>query len=354
MNDKLTPLEEFEFRQAARIRTPEEKRGKPTPQKKRIFLTVLLLVLLAGALFAAGFLYHQLQLQQQKTTQLAKELATSQQKMTATEISLKDIQQELKKMTHRVSDSSKGKGELLTAIDQLKQDINNRNQEIRSLKQKIRERETSIKNAEKARKKVNTELEKAQKSNQELKGQVNTAKATIREFQDTTEKLKSTIQTLQSNMNQEGNASRKLVSDMLEAQSKTKKLRKEKETMEATLDSLSKEIASLKQVDPGELVPFSDLVTPAKPIVHPSATLEKKGSFGKVRGFIVVNAYIDETGFVQNAFYLESHLRKDEKNGAAISQALKTVLKWRFSPALYNDKTPVKIWQPVVIPINDK
>jgi len=354
MNDQRTPLEEFEFRQAARIRTPEEKREKPTPQKKRVFLTVLLLVLLAGALFAAGFLYHQLQLQQLKTTQLAKELATSKQKMTETEISLKDIQQKLKKMTHRVSDSSKGKGELLTAIEQLNQSIDTRNKEIQSLKQKIREREKSIENAEKARKKMKTELKKAQKSNQDLKSQVNTAKATIREFQDTTGKLKSTIRTLQSNMNQEGNASRKLVSDMLDAQSKAEKLRKEKESMEETIDSLRKENTSLKRVDPGELVPFSDLVTPAKPIVHPSATLEKKGSFGKVRGFIVVNAYIDETGFVQNAFYLESHLRKDEKNGAAISQALKTVLKWRFSPALYNDKTPVKIWQPVVIPINSK
>ncbi|NOY22999.1 MAG: hypothetical protein GXO70_05775 [Acidobacteria bacterium] len=354
MNEKHTPLEEFEFRQAAKIRTPEEKRERPTPQKRSVLLTVLLLIMLAGALSAGGFLYHLLQLQQKKTAQLAKDLASSRKEKTETAARLEEIQQKLKKMTRRISTSSKGKGELLSSIDQLKQNIDKRDQEIRSQKQKIRKKETAIKQSEKARKATEAKLAREKTTSQKLKTQLDAAKITTRGFQDEVEKLHRTIQTLQSNMNQEGNASRKLVSDMLNAQNEAATLRKEKNTLENSLNSLKNEIKLLKQVAPGKLVPFSDLVTPAKPIVHPTATIDKKRSSGKVRGFILVNAYIDETGFVQNAFYLESHLQKGEKNGAIISEALKTVLKWRFSPAMYNETIPVKIWQPVVIPINNK
>ncbi|MCK5879862.1 MAG: hypothetical protein KAH24_08780 [Holophagae bacterium] len=352
MNEKRTPLEEFEFRQAAKIRTPEEKREKPAPQKKSVLLTTVLLVLLAGTFAAAGVLYYQFHLEQKKTTELEKHLAISQEERVAADTSLKTIQQELKKMARRVSTSSKGKGELLTSIDQLKQNIDSLNEGIRSLKQNVREKETAVRKLKKARKTTEKELANAKNTSKELKTSLDTAKATTLEFQDKAEKLQRTIETLQDNMNQEGNASRKLVSDMLDAQNQAAKLKKQKNALEDSLTSLKREITSLKQVDPGELVPFSDLVTPAKPIVHPTAIVEKKGAFGKVRGFILVSAYIDETGFVQNAFYLESHLRKDEMNGLAISQALKTVMKWRFSPALYDDNTPVKIWQPVVITIN--
>lgn len=354
MNEKHTPLEEFEFRQAAEIRTPEEKRQKNAPQKKPILLTAILLVLLAGALTAAGFLYYQFHQEQKKTAQLAKELVTNREERVATDTSLKTIQQKLEKMTRRISTSSKGKGELLTSIDRLKLNIDNLNQKIRSLEQNVREKESVIGKLKKARQTTEKELANAKNTSQKLKTRLDTAEATTQGFQDKAEKLKKTILTLQNNMNQEGNASRKLVSDMLDAQSEVATLKKEKKELENSLNLLKREIHSLKQVDRGELVPFSDFVTPAKPMVYPAAVVEKKGAFGKVRGFILVNAYIDETGFVQNAFYLESHLRKDEKNGTAISEALKTVLKWRFSPALYDDNTPVKIWQPVVVPVNSE
>ncbi len=354
MNEKHTPLEEFEFRQAARIRTPEEKREKPAPRKRSVLLTVLLLILLAGALSAGGFLYYRLQLQQKKTAQLAKTLASSRKEKTETAARLEEIRQKLKKMTRRVSTSSKGKGELLASIGQLKQDIDKQNQKIRSQKQIIRKKETAIEKSEKARKATEAKLAMEKAGNQELKSQLDAAKITTREFQDKAEKFQRTIQALQSNMNQEGDASRKLVSDMLNAQNEAATLRKEKNALKNSLNSLKNEVKSLKRVDPGELVPFSDLITPAKPIVHPTAIIDKKRSFGKVRGFILVNAYIDETGFVQNAFYLESYLQKGKKNGAIISVALKTVLKWRFSPAMYNGTIPVKIWQPVVIPINTR
>ncbi|RLE20487.1 MAG: hypothetical protein DRJ08_06905 [Acidobacteria bacterium] len=351
MSEKHTPLEEFEFRQAAKIRTPEEKRGKPTPQKKRLFLPILMIFLLAGTLYAAGFLYHQLLLEKKRTAELSNELTASRTEKTTAENNLKEIQQKLNKMTARLSTSSKGKGELLASLDRLKQDIDKKNQEISALKGNLRKFENRINKTEKLRKAVEKKLAKEQKTSQEIKAQLEAAQAGIRGYQDKALKLQRTIQTLQSNMNQEGNASRKLVSDMLEAQNEVASLRKEKKEMEKKIDLMKHEIASLKRVDPGDQVPFSDMVTPAKPIVHPAAVMEKKGVFKKVKGFILVNAYIDETGFVQNAFYLESHLRKDEKNGAAISQALKTVMRWRFSPALYNGKTPVKIWQPVAIPI---
>ncbi len=354
MSEKHTPLEEFKFRQAAQIRNPEEKRKTPKTGKKCAIAIAGMIVVLLCAVVAGGFLYYQLQLAQKKDHETVKQLTKLQKEKNAVENDLKDIRQKLGKMTHRLSTSSKGKGELLASIDNLKQDIESRDRKIRTMEQQIKKNQSIINKLRKNQKKTESALLKEKKLKQQLKAQFVALNNEITSYQDQITGLKRIIQNLQNNMNQEGNASRKLVSDMLDAQNEAADLKKKNDKLKNEVRLLETQIASLKRVDAGELVPFSNLVNKAVPIIHPVAAVEKKGVFGKVKGFVLVNAYIDETGFVQNAFYLECRINKEEAKTTAISQALKTVLKWRFSPALYNGKTPVKVWQPVTIPVESQ
>ncbi|NOZ14215.1 MAG: hypothetical protein GXO69_11335 [Acidobacteria bacterium] len=354
MSEKHTPLEEFEFRQAARIRNPEEKCETPKSGKKCLFAIAGITIVFLCAAAAAGFFYSQLQQEQLKRHETEQQLSTLRKEKSAAENELKEIRQQLEKMAHRLSTSSKGKGELMASIDSLKQDIESRDRTIRALKQKAGKNTNLIKELNREQRKTEFMLQNEKKLNQELQQQISIAKKDILTYQDQISGLKRVIQNLQNNMNQEGNASRKLVADMLDAQNEAANLKKEKTKLETGIKKLKAEIISLKQVHFGKLVPFSNMVKKASPIIHPAAMVEKKGIFGKVKGFVLVNAYIDETGFVQNAFYLECHLNKEEANSEAISQALKTVLKWRFSPALYNGKTPVKVWQPIAVPVESK
>ncbi len=354
MSEKHTPLEEFEFRQAARIRTPGENRPKNKAARTPLLFPIILGILLIGALGTSLFFFTQFKHEQKNVQKLKRKLTESEKNEATASEKLNEIQRKLEKTTKKLLTSSKGKGELMAAIDKLQQDIEKQKRKIQTLKKALRAEKTTVRKTRKKQVAAEQKLVESKKQNNKLKNQLNDSADTIRKLRDNIEKLEKTVQTLKSTMNQEGSASKKLVREMLNAQNEAATLKREKEALEKKIDRLKNKVSDLRRVDPGELVPLSDMVTPAAPIVHPTAVVEKKGVFGKIKGFILVNAYIDETGFVKNAFFLESHLNKNERNSVAISQALKTVLKWRFSPALYNEKIPVKVWQPVIIPVNAK
>ncbi len=347
-----TPLDEFEFQHDAEIRKPAAPKvsrddGTGTGRWPKLAVIILSIALIVFA----GYHIHKSRTHAIETAELQQHVQELAEQSTSLQGELESVRTALASLNSQFATSRKGKEELLTSINKLKNSLDDRDNRI-----------TELRRTEKA---LRTEIDKLKQDRLEQQERLKQQDETIRSHVKALAEKETIIQSLErrnrdntdrisvleSERNKENSASRQIVSSMLEKDREIASLQQQLKAEQEKNRKLDSENTRLKDVREGDLVPLSDRVTPAHPMVHPPVILEGKGLFGKASGFVMVIALIDHVGQVENAAFMEHHLQHVESPQLVVSKALRTVMQWKFSPALYDTGVRVRVWQPVLVPV---
>ncbi len=340
-------FEDLEFENPVEIRKIEEPK-----KKKGNFLYLFIIAIL---LIAIGFLGYREFTRQNEVIKLKKQIEKLKNELEEKENRLITISQKLEKIQSVFSKTSKNKTELLNSISALESKLKKQKNTIKELSRKTGNLQKEIKRLKSVNKKLKTEKNRLTKTVSEKEKIISRLNTKIKELQNTLKQQSTTLKNLRETFSMESNASKKLISELIDEQKKNQKLVKENLELKNKIKELNARIATLENVDEGDLVPSSELLTLAKPLVNPKVKVKTKGLFSKVKGFAVVNALIDEYGTVKNAYFISSNIPEDKiDRGILINKVLTTVKKWKFSPPLYKGKVAVKTWQPVVVPVQSE
>ncbi len=340
-------LDELEFENPVEIRKIEEK----PPKRNNFIYLAIILILLA----ICGYLgYRQISFSQ-KENQLKKEITQLKQKLGQKENELNLLNEKLNQIQSVFSKTSKNKSELINNISSLEKKIKNQKKSLNSLSKKIKTLNKEMRRLQKSNKTLKNKIKSLKKQLSEKEKELALKNGKIEELKNKLNQQSETLKNLRETFSMESNASKKLISELVSEQKKNEKLLKENLNLKNKISQLSKKIYSLETVEEGDTVPASDLITLAKPLINPPVKVKSKGIFSKINGYAVVNAFIDEYGKVLNAYFVYSDIPKDKiDRGILINKVLTTVKKWKFSPPLYKGKTPVKTWQPVIVPVESE
>ncbi len=354
-----TPLDDFEFQPAAEIRKepPPPRRRKPeSTEKKPVRWHIWFALSLVFIGFVSLTFYH---LKETKRLHLENQSLTSQrdaalERVQQLETELGTIESQLKDLNRQFNNSKQGKEKLLQTIEDLRNGLDERDRRIASLKEENLTNRNKLKHAENTVNQLQKELEEQKATIKQLTEKNTELKGKIAPLMDERDKLNRQLNTVQTDLSREGEASRQIISELLEKDRVISDLQDDITTLTKERDQWKQTAEREKRVEEGDLVPLDEHVTPAKPLVHPPVLVERKGLFGKVSGFVMVNARIDEVGRVRNATYLEHRLEGDVQPETIINRAMQTVMQWKFVPALYDDQTKVQVWQAVLVPVGNQ
>ncbi len=340
-------LEDLEFENPVEIRTLEEEK-KP---KKGLFLIIVILIL-SGTNIFFGYKYFT----SEKQIKLFKtEIATLQKQIEEKDDTLKTINEKLGKFKKMYSNTDKNKKQLISSINKLEAKLEKYKSSVKSLKSENKKIVQRLKQSEQSNKKLQAELKKVKKILTDKDNILKEKENKINELKLKNKNLEKTLKELKTTFSMESNATKKIVAEMLSYRKENEKLKTEIDKLKTEKAKLKKEIKKLKTVEEGDLVPSSDKLTLAKPLVNPPAKVKTKGLFSKIKGYAVVNALIDEYGNVVNAYFVYSDIPEEKiDRGILIHKVLTTVKKWKFSPPTYGDNITVKTWQPVVVPVESE
>lgn len=356
-----TPLDDFEFKPAAEIR-----KDAPPPRRKReqseqpsgavrwhiwSALSLFFLAFLGTALFHLSE-QRRLNLEIDSLHQ-QRDAALHRVEQLETEIDSIDAQ--LQDLNRQFNNSRQGKEKLLQTIEDLQNGLGERQRKI----EKLQKEQDTLENRLQQTRKTLANREETIDQQETRIAQLNRDYAELNErmepLMDQLDKMKRQLDTVQGDLSREGEASRRIISELLEKDRTIGQLETQLLEMTKDRDNWKQTAARRKRVEEGDLVPIDEHVTTAKPLVHPPVLVERKGLlFGKVEGFVMINAQIDEVGRVRNARYLEHRLQGDVQPDAIINRAMQTVMQWKFAPAEYDESVNVQVWQAVLVPVKNQ
>ncbi len=344
--DKRKDFEELEFENPVEIRNIEE-----APEKKNHWCLITLLVFIV----ATGYFGFKVLNQSKESANLQKKIEKLQEELSTKEKKLSEISNQLQEIEKTFSKTTKNKKELLNNIVSLEKKLKKQKNTINKLKSKCKNLENELKRLKLENKNLIAEKKKLKKEIDNREKTIEELKIKLKELQNKLTQQSITLKNLKETFSMESNAAKKLISQLIEEQKKNRKLLQENLELKKRVSRLSNKIKTLENIDEGDLVPSSDLLTLAKPLVSPPVKLKTKGLFSKIKGFAVVNALIDEYGTVKNAYFISSNIPEEKiDRGILINKVLTTIKRWKFSPPLYKGKIAVKTWQPVIIPVQSE
>ena len=346
MNNR-NAFDDLEFENPVEIRKIEEE----PPKKGKLVYLIIIFILLA----ITTFLGYREFTRKQEINKLKTEIETLNKKLKEREEKLTQISEKLDKIQSVFSKTSKNKKELLNNISFLENEVKKQKRNLKKLSSRINTLKKEIKRLKSENKKLKSEKAKYKKLLNEKEKTITQKENKIKELENKLAQQSVTLKNLRETFSMESNASKKLISELIDEQKKNQKLLEENLKLKESIKSLKNKIKKLENVDEGDLVPSSELLTLAKPLVNPAVKVKSKGLFSKIKGFVVVNALIDEYGTVKNAYFVSTNIPEDKINrGILINKTLTTIKKWKFSPPLYKGKIAVKTWQPVVVPVSSE
>ncbi len=340
-------LEDLEFENPVEIRKIEEK-----PPGRGNFVYLIIILILLGV---SGYLgYRQFSFNKREKL-LKEEIATLKQKLDKREEELSLLTEKLNQIQSVFSKTNKNKSELLKNISSLEKRVKEQKNSINSLSRKIKTLNKEVKRLQNSNKKLKTNIQTLKKQLSEKEKEIALKEGKIKELENKIAQQSETLKNLRETFSMESSASKKLISELISEQKKNEKLLKENLNLKNKISQLNKKIHSLETVEEGDIVPSSDYLTLAKPLINPPARVKSRGIFSRVKGYAVVNAFIDEYGKVLNAYFVYSNIPQEKiDKGTLANRVLTTVKKWKFSPPLYRGKIPVKTWQPVIVPVESE
>jgi DNA repair exonuclease SbcCD ATPase subunit len=344
-------LDEMEFTHAAEIRVVEEQKNNKNKNTGTLLYWSVILLLFATSVSLYFYFSNKLEpLKLQITDLTAKNKLLTDENLQLNS-TLENLMTEIKGLQNKYKTSKKGKEELISIIKQLK---NERKTEYNKRKQT----EKQVDKLNKQLTKEKAQIKSLKKENSKLANNIKNLKKQIENIEDEkykTElkltKLQKQYSQLKIDYNEEIKASKEILNSMSKNKQLLITLKEKNKNLQYQLKNLKTKINKLETVETGELVPYSEKLVPAVPILKKSVIIEKNGIFNKVEGFVEVSVLIDHFGEVKNAVFLDYKVKGEADKGKIIGEALKTALKWKFTPALYNGEVKVKVWQPILIPV---
>ncbi len=357
-------FDEIQLKSDIPVRRAERPPVKRVQVKsKRWPLVLLTLLALAGA-GVAGYLY--LELEKAKITNrelLQKEETTvSNLKNTAgtleeARVKILRLEGELKKANQANQKLEKSNADLSAAKKENEGQIANQKSALADVQKKLQVSEQRLKQVNKARDNLQSELDRVEKTYGERVEALETQLADSRaQYQSQTTRFEEETRTLQNQLarvkrdrdrfkqqfEDESSASLRIIQEQADLKEKNANLESEVRGLKARLADADRRIRGLEEVGLGDLVPFSEEVSPGQ--VNYREPLPDGLKIPRRLSPVVVQVLVSEVGSVEKAFIVPGQAL-DAELARAVSQS---IYKWKFSPPTYRN-TRVKTWQPVWI-----
>lgn len=371
-NQQQTPfdLEQVELKTDVQIHRESEPE-RATKSANKAWPVVLLLGFLAlGGCGAAGYYYLQSEKIHEDFVQLQKEISDASDNLSATSGSLEETREALTKSQTAIkrmrTEIANGKN----SIKKLQGEKAGLQKELSTARTNLEKEQKSAKAAvskqqslEATNKKVKADFEKlsqetqAEKAAHESKvNDLTTALSTSQEqltqqaqaYRQQEQKLQKSIRDLESKikrLNQqaasESEAGVAILKERGELKSANERLKVELAESAKKLSTANKRIKSLETVNLGDLVPYSDEVTPAQ--FRVSDPLPEGFKLPRSTGRVTAMALIDENGVVKKAYLVPGQ----PVEGIVARDIVTNLYTWKFKPAMRGN-VRVKVWQPVL------
>ena len=157
-----------------------------------------------------------------------------------------------------------------------------------------------------------------------------------------TSRAKRDLDRIRQQLKDESSASLQIIEERSNLKGENDDLKRRLAKAEGNLGQARDRITTLEQVTLGDLVPFSQDVTPAR--INYREPLPDGVKIPKKLGQIVVMALVTEVGAVEAAYPLSGQ-ELDATLAAAITRS---VYKWKFTPPQQGG-VRVKTWQPLLV-----
>lgn len=326
------------------------------------FLGMLVAVLvLAGV---AGYLYFELVRLQEKHSSLEMLVASTASNLDSASENLQEAGDQLKQLESRFMDAEKKNKELLKANDALKKELGQKSSDVKKSEKRLSQAQKKRSDLEQrlSREKVahqatrealdsakadsvakltalETDLLEMRTRLSEEVGALDTANAALQVRLDVATKERDRIK---RQFREESEASLKVIQEQGRLEKRNRVLEQENATLSDELVTVRRLLQEKKTLQAGDLVPFSEEVTPS--ILRYREALPEGVKFPKRLGVVAVHALITETGTVEKAFLLP-----DQELEADLAKAIaSSFYQWKFTPPVFQGKN-VKVWQTVLV-----
>lgn len=380
-DDKNFDFDQMELHGDTEITRREPPRRKKAEKKnsgssKVGILIFAALFVAAGA--AAGYFYKELEGLKVRHQQLleaknmtAEDLSEVSESVKAKEQEIADLQGSMQKesaakqdLAKQKTDLEKAKGSLEKKVTSLEADLKKVRDELAGVRKEYNQSKERVAALEKDKKQVEGKLalavqdleaakrnhagEKASLQKQMDENQATyqkTLQALQAEKSDLQRNLETTRQAkekLENNMQEESNAVLQIMDEQKKLRADRDRMAKQIATLEQERNSLKKQLTEASEVQAGDLVAFSEDLTPGR--VTYREPLPGGIRIPRRQEPALVQVLVTETGSVSNAFLLPGQQFEPDV-ARAIIQA---VYKYKFSPPTYANMR-VRTWQPVAV-----
>jgi len=373
MNDsEKTPfdLEQVELKTDVHIHRGEDP-PNPKQSSSKAWPVVLMLGFMAiGGCGVAVFYFTRFKEVREDYMQLQKEIDTASQNLTTTSGSLEETRQALSKSQTSVQ-------RMREELDQRKSEIETLEKAAKQLKSDSAQQKKRLESAQGSIKELNTKLEKSEATANELTKerdrlkqamadqeerdatriedlnkaleasqaqateQARTYRTDLKNLQSEKSALESEIERLRQQAETESQAGMEIIRERGQLKSENERLKLNIANLEKSLNQTRQQLNRVQNVQTGDLVSYSEEITPAQ------ATFQEPLPEGVKlpRGLdqVVVMTLVDENGGVDKAFLLPGQ----SVDGILARDIISTVYKWKFRPARKGN-TRVKVWQPIL------
>jgi len=345
-----------------RMEKPPIKRGQPKPA--RSFLTILLFLLFCIGGAAAWYFFDQHRQLELRYNSLLEEQDSTRLNLNTTAGTLEEAHASINALTKDLDASKKENEELSKKNKTLNNSLQAKNKENKTLRQEVDRGKASLSKANESNKNLTArkaELEKSyaqleQSSNSKISSLETSIEQKDNQYRTDAEAWSATRNSLQQNLQKmtaekeriqrqfedESSASLEIIKAQSALKQNNTKLESEVRKLSAELKTARTKINALENVQNGDLVPYSEEVTPGE--VRYREPLPDGEKIPRKIGQVAIQVLVNEVGSVEKAFILPGQLLE-----ANLARALtQSIYKWKFTPPSYR-KIRVKTWQTVLV-----
>ncbi len=339
-------------------------RRRENRRRGRSWSGLVFFILFAAATAAAGYFYLETEKLTREYQELAVRVEDTSTNLDTTVNNLQEAQSLIARMQTQLQDArggmakfekqAKDLGSQLAAkdkaLEQRKQDADQANRQLKNAqaqRDNLRNERNKLRNDLAASRKdasqkiadLEQRIEQARLQYQAELDDQNKAQATIRMERDRAIQEKERIE---RQFQEESQASLQIIREGAELKRDNESYQRQINKLNADLKQARGRIARLQTLETGDLVPYSDEITPAK--VNYREPLPDGVKIPRRIGSVALQTLINEVGSVEKAF-----IAPDQAMEGPLAKALvENVYRWKFSPPTLNG-VRVKTWQTVII-----
>ncbi len=341
---------------------PPVKRGQPKP--RRSGLAVLFFILFLGAGAGAWYFYDQHRQLEVAFNNLLQEQDSTRLNLNETAGTLEEAHASITLLNKDLASAKKENETLASKNKNLDNTVAKNNKEIKALRTEIDKRKAEqsktneklkdLENSKAALQKSFTQLE--QRSSSEIKSLETRLQEKESQYQADADAWNKSRNTLQQNLQKaneekeriqrqfddESKASLKIIQEQASLKENGARLESEVRKLKAELKAAQTKVNALENVQPGDLVPYSEEIKIGD--IRYREPLAEGVKIPRKTGQVAIQVLINEVGSVEKAFIIPDQLLEADLSRALIQ----SIYKWKFTPPTYRN-IRVKTWQTVLV-----